>query len=213
MGDSYTWGEDVSDLDAQLQRLSGRRVLNGGGTGFDQTVLRTERLVERYKPEVVIVSFIADDIGRCEMRRMWWHDKPWFALEDGQLALKGVPVPKRAWRWPRLVQRVERIVFELSPVAQHVLGYNARAHRPGVGPKIALRLVERLARLQAESGAKIVVMAQYEPRAWVSRQLADEQRARTQPVLDHAVAGSPPSTRSVASPPSPGRASSIGRCT
>src|SRR5438128_2007424 len=43
VGDSYTWGEDVGDLEAwpaQLQRLSGRRVLNGGvtGYGFDQIV-------------------------------------------------------------------------------------------------------------------------------------------------------------------------------
>src|SRR5262249_23022522 len=150
VGDSYTWGEDVGDLDtwpAQLQRLMGRRVLNGGvtGYGFDQTVLRAEQLVERHKPAAVIVSFIADDIRRCEMRRMWWHDKPWFALEHGRLALKGVPVPKRAWRWPRLVRRLERVVFELSPVAQHVLGYNARALRLGVGPQIARGLVERLA--------------------------------------------------------------------
>jgi hypothetical protein len=40
MGGSFTFGEDVSDLEAwsaQLQRLTGRRVLNGGvsGYGFD----------------------------------------------------------------------------------------------------------------------------------------------------------------------------------
>lgn len=80
---------------AQLQRLAGRLVLNGGvtGYGFDQIVLRAEQLVAAHNPSVVIVSFIADDILRTEMSRMWWRDKPWFAIEDDQLVLKGVPVP------------------------------------------------------------------------------------------------------------------------
>lgn len=49
VGDSFTSGENVGDLDswpAQLQRLTGHTVLNGGvsGYGLDQIVLRTERL-------------------------------------------------------------------------------------------------------------------------------------------------------------------------
>ena len=62
----------------QLQQLTGRRVLNGGvsGYGFDQTVLRAEQLAARYKPSAIVVSFIADDIQRTEMRRLWSADKP-----------------------------------------------------------------------------------------------------------------------------------------
>jgi len=45
VGDSYTYGEDVGDKEAwpaQLQELTGRRVLTAGvrGYGFDQIVLR-----------------------------------------------------------------------------------------------------------------------------------------------------------------------------
>jgi lysophospholipase L1-like esterase len=191
VGDSYTWGEDVGDMEtwpAQLQRLTGRRVLNGGvtGFGFDQIVLRTERLVERHKPAVVVVSFIAEDIGRTEMRRLWWYDKPWFAIEGGELVLKGVPVPNRTVLPLRLRRRIEQVVFAFPPLLQHALGYHARVHRAGSGLAIALRLVERLVRLQATREVRIVIMAQYDPRAWIGRTHAEAQRRLTQPVLEGA---------------------------
>src|SRR5580658_4271220 len=52
VGDSYTFGEDVSDSEtwpAYLQRLTGQRVLNGGvsGYGFDQIVMRAELLAAK----------------------------------------------------------------------------------------------------------------------------------------------------------------------
>ena len=67
VGDSYTYGDEVRDEEAwpaQLQRIMGRPVLNGGvtGYGFDQTVLRAEQLVDRHNPSVVIVGFITHTI-------------------------------------------------------------------------------------------------------------------------------------------------------
>ena len=191
VGDSFTYGEDVGDTDAwpaQLQKLTGRRVLNGGvtGYGFDQIVLRTERLVETYKPSVVIVSFIADDIRRTEMRRLWWYDKPWFAIEDDQLVLKGVPVPQRTTLPLKVRHGLEKILFELPYILQHLLGYHARIHRPDTGRAIALQLIERLARLQAKHQVRIVVMAQYDPQVWIDGAPAAEQRRLTQAILDGA---------------------------
>jgi hypothetical protein len=219
VGDSYTWGEDVSDLDAwpaQLQRVLVRRVLNGGvtGYGFDQTVLRAERLVERYKPEVAIVSFIADDIGRCEMRCMWWHDKPWFALEDGQLALKGVPVPKRAWRWPRLVRGVEGSSSSCRPSPSTCW---ATTRAPiGWGPGRRLRCDWsngwRGCRPSAESGSSSWRSTIRGPGSAASSPTSSAPGLSLFSTMRWPM-GSPPSTRSVASPPNPGRASSIGRCT
>ena len=51
VGDSFTFGADVSDEEtwpAALERETGRRVVNAGvaGFGLDQTVLRAEQLVE-----------------------------------------------------------------------------------------------------------------------------------------------------------------------
>ena len=188
VGDSFTYGEDVGDMDAwpaQLQKLTGRRVLNGGvtGYGFDQIVLRTERLAETFKPSVAIVSFIADDIRRTEMRRLWWYDKPWFAIENDRLTLKGVPVPKRTTLPLKVRHGLEKVLFELPYFLQHLLGYHARIHPAGTGRAIALRLIERLARLQAERQVRIVVMAQYHPQVWVDGTFAAEQRRLTEAVL------------------------------
>ncbi len=189
VGDSFTYGDEVRDEEAwpaQLQRLTGRRVLNGGvtGYGFDQIVLRAEQLAAVHRPSVVVVSFIPQDILRTEMRCMWWRDKPWFAIENDRLVLKGVPVPDRPRLPPRLRLRVERILLALPEIVQHLAGYHVRVHAAGFGLSIAQRLVERLARLQADRHIKIILMAQYSAYFWLNKALADRQRRITQAILD-----------------------------
>lgn len=61
VGDSYTFGDEVSDWEtwpAQLQKLSGRRVINGGvfGYGIDQAFLRARRLLSRYQFSTVDIQ-------------------------------------------------------------------------------------------------------------------------------------------------------------
>jgi hypothetical protein len=96
-GDSFSFGEEVSDHEtwpAQLEQLSSKRVINGAvfNYGVDQVVLRTERLVERYEPAVLIIGFIPDDIFRCA-QSVRMQPKPYFRLLNGELTLYNVPVP------------------------------------------------------------------------------------------------------------------------
>jgi hypothetical protein len=98
VGDSYTFGDKVSDSEtwpAQLEKLSGRRVINGGvdGYGVDQIFLRTRRFLSRYRFSAVIFSFIPDDIRRSQMSVMFATAKPFFDFNDGRLTLENVPVP------------------------------------------------------------------------------------------------------------------------
>ena len=192
VGDSYTFGEEVSDTEtwpAQLQRLSGRRVLNGGvsGYGFDQIVLRAEQLAERHKPSMIIVGFIADDIRRTEMRRLWGRNKPWFTLEAEKLVLTGVPVPKpSAIASSRLRRRLERVMIELPAPLQQLFGYHVRRHAAGQGMQIALHLVERLAKLEDRLQCRVVLLGQYHPHVWVDRAFATEERRTVQNVFDRA---------------------------
>jgi len=193
VGDSYTFGEDVGDAEtwpAQLQKLTGRRVLNGGvsGYGFDQIVLRAEQLAAVHAPSIVIASFIAADVQRTEMYRLWGYDKPWFECDGDGLALRGVPVPDHTLLSLPARRRIERVLFELPYFLQRGLSYHKRAHRAGSGREIACRLAERLARLQGPPGPRVVVLAQYDPHAWIERAFANEQRALTKPVLDCAAA-------------------------
>src|SRR5436190_634275 len=136
VGDSYTYGDEVLDEEAwpaQLQKLTGRRVLNGGvtGYGFDQMVLRAERLIPVHKPSVVIVSFIADDIRRTEMRRLWWRDKPWFAFRENELVMQGVPVPVSKKLPPAIRHWMQDVLNDLPWSFQYLMGYHARIHPSG----------------------------------------------------------------------------------
>lgn len=99
VGDSFTFGDQVSDWEtwpAILEMLLKKKVINGGvfGYGFDQTYLRTERLIKIFNPDTIIFSFHPDDIERCELSERTAVGKPYFAVIDTKLVLKNVPVPK-----------------------------------------------------------------------------------------------------------------------
>jgi lysophospholipase L1-like esterase len=193
VGDSFTYGDEVRDEEAwpaQLQRLTGRPVLNGGvtGYGFDQTVLRTEQLAAKYMPSIIVMSFITDDLRRTEMRRMWGRDKPWFAIENDALVFKRASAPARIELPLSIRRRLGHILIGLSPRLQHMLRYHLRVHPPGHGLAIAKLLTERLARLQEERHVRIIVMAQYPPVVWVNTKIAEEQRHAAQAILNHAAA-------------------------
>lgn len=97
VGDSFTFGDQVDDNQtwpARLEAKLGRPVKNGGVFGYSlvQTALRGERLVERLRPQTLIVSLIADDLRRCTYSRRY-TPVPWFDLtDDGGLSLRGVPI-------------------------------------------------------------------------------------------------------------------------
>jgi hypothetical protein len=101
VGDSFTFGDEVADAEtwpAYLEGILDRRVLNAGVSayGIDQAVLRGELLLDRYDPEVVILSFISDDIDRTERSYYQWGFglKPYFEYRDDSLVLRQVPVPR-----------------------------------------------------------------------------------------------------------------------
>jgi lysophospholipase L1-like esterase len=188
VGDSFTFGEEVTDTEtwpSALQDRTGLSVLNGGvsGYGFDQIVLRAEKLAKIHNPGIIVVSFIADNIERTEMRRLWWRNKPWFAMDGGELKIRAVPVP-RSPAIPRSVRRAELLLRKLGPAAQHWLGYHVRVHPRGTGMLIAMGLIERLALLRRTAGARIVLVAAYDAQAWSNPVAADRQRAMTGKLVD-----------------------------
>jgi len=198
VGDSFTFGDEVTDPEtwpAQLQAITGRLVLNGGvsGYGFDQIVLRAEQLAARDKvaardqPSDIVVAFIADDIRRTEMRRLWSADKPWFVIEGGKLELRGVPVPSRADPWATLTfwQKTLGYSYLFDFILRRLdllhdwFGDHIRVHAPGVGEHLACQLTTRLAELQKQSGARVVVLAEYDPVVFDDPAFATEQRRLT----------------------------------
>ena len=196
VGDSFTFGAEVNDPQtwpAQLQKITGRQVLNGGvnGYGFDQIVLRAEALAPIYKPAAIVVAFIADDIRRTEMRRLWGADKPYFDLDKNGLVPRNVPVPPRAD--PRTTLTFWQRTFGYSLLVDFVLrqldqlnewyGDHLRVHPEGTGERIACLLTGRLAELQRSSGARVLMVAEYDPVVWDHPKFAAEQRRMTEGLL------------------------------
>ena len=196
VGDSFTFGEEVADGEAwpaQLQQITGRRVLNAGvsGYGFDQIVLRAEALAATYAPSAIVVAFIADDIRRTEMQRLWGADKPYFDIEGETLVPRNVPVPPRAD--PRTTLNFWQRTLGYSYLADFLMrrldllydwyGDHLRVHRRGNGERIACLLTGRLADLQRSSGARVLVVAQYDPVVWNDAAFAAGQRRLTEGLL------------------------------
>lgn len=98
LGDSFTFGDEVSD-DETFCHYLGRRlpeaeIMNFGmhGYGHDQMLLLYRELARQYRPDVVVVAFVYADIYR-NLLRFRDYAKPRFVLDDGSLRLEGSPVP------------------------------------------------------------------------------------------------------------------------
>ncbi len=201
VGDSFTFGDEVKDgqtWPAQLKLLTGRHVLNGGvsGYGFDQAVLRAEQLAGQYRPSAIVVSFIADDIRRTEMRRLWSADKPYFDLDSDlgsdKIVLRNVPVPQRVdprstltfWQRTLGYSYLFDFILRRLDLLHDWFGDHVRVHPAGTGETLACRLTDRLANLQRSSGARVIVVAEYDPVVWDDPAFAAEQRRMTKGLLD-----------------------------
>ena len=106
VGDSFTFGEDVAYEDTWghlLETALGPQfeVLNFGvpGYGVDQAYLRYEKDVREWKPQIVILSFIAHDFERTmtvytPLNYPTWDmpfSKPRMVLRDGGLKRLNMP--------------------------------------------------------------------------------------------------------------------------
>ena len=144
-------------------------------------------LAAKYRPSAIVVTFIADDIRRTEMRRLWSADKPWFELSDEQLVLKGVPVPERQdprttltfWQRTLGYSYLFDFILRRLDLLHDWFGDHIRVHAPGAGQVIACSLTRRLAELQKKSGARVILIAEYDPVVWDDPAFAAEQRRLT----------------------------------
>ena len=125
------------------------------------------------------------------MSRLWGANKPYFDIADNVLVLRNVPVPPRPDPastlsiWQRLLGRSYLVDFVLRrlDLLHDWFGDHIRVHEAGDGERIACLLAGRLAELQRISGARVLLMAQYDPVVWQDPKFAAEQRRLTESVL------------------------------
>lgn len=196
VGDSYSMGAEVEDDEswaAYMEATLDRRVLTAGvpGYGIDQAVLRAETLVGKYRPDVLVVGLIADDVERARMRILWGLQKPYFEIADGKLVLRNVPLPEPDPN-PRLDLLRQVLGYSyLMDVVMRRLGHMAwwRRGQPShvepahdYGEKVACLLMDRLASLRDQHRTKVVLVAQYSPQTWQSEDLRRKEVAVVQGV-------------------------------
>jgi lysophospholipase L1-like esterase len=185
VGDSFTYGNDVADdqtWPAYLQTLLNWRTINGGvnGYGLDQIVLRAAALATEFRPRIVVASFIGDDVRRAEFRRIWNIEKPYFEIDGDRLVLHKPPPPEAARTltgWEALLGWsliAERLWPALDGVDDEPFGHRVRALPSGAGERLACPLMTRLAAV----GAPVLLVAQYDPRAWSGNQAAAVEQRR-----------------------------------
>jgi hypothetical protein len=98
LGDSFTFGEEVSDDETYSHDLQasfpGTEVLNLGvqGYGHDQMLMYLKEEGVKYHPDVVIIGFAYLDIYR-NIESFFAYAKPRFELTSEGLKLTNVPVP------------------------------------------------------------------------------------------------------------------------
>lgn len=194
LGDSMTEGYAAGDNEtwpADLERLTGRPVLNAGvrGYGLDQMVLRAERLIPEFKPATVVLAFIADDISRTALSVRDFHSKPYFIPDGEGLALRNVPVPDAAvptaMAWLRNLlghsHLFDRMVTRLGLRPY----WTGREIGTGEDPFVlSCRLMERFAAAVKRGGARALVVALPEQGVFFDAKAAAGQHDALTRVLD-----------------------------
>lgn len=110
LGDSFTFGDEVSDNETYSyylrKMIPDSEIINMGvhGYGHDQMLIYLKEEGIKYKPDIVILGFVYEDIQR---NTLGFRDfaKPEFEVRNGELLLTNTPVPSPEqilkWEWAR----------------------------------------------------------------------------------------------------------------
>lgn len=199
VGDSFTFGDQVSDDESWPAHLSRRldcRVWNGGVFGYSltQAALRAEALLQGRQVAWVVLSIIPDDIQRSEFRRRY-TSVPWFEVRNGELVLCNVPVQEHASPEEAASRRFKDAIGHsalldgiLAEVAKQWWITDQKEQRidpPVRGADLAPHIVDRLHAACTAAGARLLVVVQGEgPHLFGSDAMLEHARARGIPALD-----------------------------
>lgn len=190
VGDSFTFGDQVDDdasWPAQLEQVLGRPVKNGGVFGYSltQAVLRAEAMLQRFPVSDLVVSFIPDDLTRCEFMKRY-TPVPWFDLGPDGLVLHPVPPvgsepEPPGKRWKDLLGRSALLDAVLANTASAWWFADEKQvpvpHLVGRGAEIGKRLVERIDAVCRARGVRLLLLLQ-----------GDAPRPDATEVMQHAAA-------------------------
>jgi hypothetical protein len=176
IGDSFTFGDQVSNdqtWPAILEDTGEVTVINGGvfGYGIDQSYLRMLTLADQYQPDIIVFSFIPDDIYRCELSERTSVPKPYFVVSgNNELELKNDHIPASFPSESTLdgFRQIAGYSFLAHKLALRVAPEywlqgswrSTRVHSDGT--KVACLIFRQLAEYAQQRDIKIYVLIQYD---------------------------------------------------
>ena len=202
LGDSvvWCWGVEMSDCFTEVvaDALPMTDVIAAGvpGYGTAQEVLLYEQELARFRPDLVLLLFVSNDLSdNFEERK-----RPLFELRDGNLVLGNVPVPRRKSMRKEWLQAHSALFRQVNHAAQ-VVQLMLRMVREGthlerkgdyapIAPadesqarRITEALIDRLARSVAKGGGRLAIVNSGGPED-LGRWLEGFSRDRSVPYLD-----------------------------
>lgn len=159
LGDSFSFGDCVGDDDTYssfLEKiLSSTEVLNFGvqGYGIDQMLLRLPYALS-FNPDVVIVSFINDDLPRV-MLSFRDYQKPKFIFTNGKLTLTNTPlVPPN-----KLSQPLHILTFDALETFFSIVVQKTYAHEQYIEEYVLTRAIfEEMIKTVQNTHAKFYIL-------------------------------------------------------
>lgn len=124
-GDSYTFGDEVSDNETysyQLdQLLKNTEVMNMGihAFGHDQMLIYLNETIENYQPDIVILGYVWFDKDR-NMTNFSNYSKPYYKLDHDKLVLRNkiIPSPEQLlanqWKQSRILDLFSMLTGRLE---------------------------------------------------------------------------------------------------
>ena len=161
----HTWCELLSVLDPRLEAVN----MGQGGYGVDQAYLWYKRDGVKIEHQIQLLAFITDDFYRMVSDSFSGYGKPVLDVENGMLAVKNVPVPRRAYYFTRVTTNIRnlsdlRTVEFLTRVFRKIEGASADSHqllqgqRDEQARKILHKIFEDLKRLNEQHSSKLVLV-------------------------------------------------------
>jgi hypothetical protein len=171
-GDSFTLGYGVDNRQTWCQRLADFNPqwqtvnMGQGGYGVDQAYLWYKRDGVQLDHDIHLFTFITTDFDRMQQDSFLGYGKPLLDLQDNQLVIKNLPVPKRAFYVPWLTQNSQAIK-ELRSVRllSQLFRGAAQAATPNTQPTqlskteiVAIKILADLRRLNDSKGSILVLV-------------------------------------------------------
>ena len=168
---AHTWCELLSVLDPRLEPVN----MGEDGYGIDQAYLWYKRDAVTMAHQVHLLAFITGDFYRMLSDSFLGYAKPVLEIENGSLAVKNVPVPRRDYYFPWITQNIDNLrnlrTVEFSNRLLRKVGVaTSKSHQPTQrerdekARKLARKIFEDLKRINEQHSSKLVLV--YLPTIW-----------------------------------------------